>query len=279
MKDFSDFLVVSDIDGTLNNQMRKTPRVNTEAIYRFVHELNGNFTLASARGVESLWIHYRNLPNITTPAIVLNGAGIFDFTKKEMVWFNPIPESGIKVIEKAMKKFKSLEIAVLTDDMIYLVGSKFMAKCMMMLDSLTHKTCKNLDEVPKGKWGKVIFFCLPNLKNKIKDYVISRSASDLAYIDTGAMSFDMVNSTTHKGNAVLKLAEILGVPEGNIGAIGDYYNDLDMLKTVAHPACCKQAPEDIHAVCEYHACHCNDGAVADFLGYIEKTYSEKGEDV
>ena len=279
MKDFSDFLVVSDIDGTLNNQFRKTPKVNTEAINRFVHQLNGNFTLASARGVESLYIHYRNLPEVTTPAIVLNGAGIYDFTKKEMLWFNPVPESAYEVIEKGMKKFKSLEIGILTDDMIYLVRSRCMGKVMMMLDSLTHKTCKTLGEVPKGSWGKIIFFCLPNLKKKIKDYVVSLSGDDLAYIDTGSMSFDMVNSTTHKGNAVLKLAEILGVPENNIGAIGDYYNDLDMLKTVAHPACCEQAPQDIHSVCEYHACHCNNGAVADFLQYIEKNYSKKGEEV
>ena len=279
MKDFSDFLVVSDIDGTLNNQFRKTPKVNTKAIEHFVHTLNGNFTLASARGVQSLGLHYRNLPDVTTPAIVLNGAGIYDFTINEMLWFNSIPKSGVNVIEKAMEKFKSLEIGVFTDDMIYLVGSRFMGKAMMMLDSLTHKTCKTLDEVPKGKWGKVIFFCLPNLKAKIKEYVISQSGYDLAYIDTGSMSFDMVNSTTHKGNAVLKLAEMLGVPESNICAIGDYYNDLDMLKTVAHPACCEQAPEDIHAVCEYHACHCNKGAVADFLRYIEKTYSKKGEEV
>lgn len=272
VKDYSDWLVVSDIDGTLNNNLRRTPAVNTRAIDRFVHTLGGSFTLASARNVQSLRPHYMNLPGVKTPAIVLNGAGIYDFSSEKMIWFNSIPLSGKDIIERAMKRFPSLEVGVFTDDMIYLIRPRFLSPIMMALDSLEHKKCRSLDEVPEGRWGKVIFFCFPNLKKKIREFVLSLSSEDVSYIDTTSMSFDMVSSTTHKGNAILALAEILGIPSENIGAIGDYYNDLDMLKTVSHPACCKQAPEDIHEVCEYHACHCNDGAVADFLRYIEENY-------
>ncbi len=271
-KKYTDWLVVSDIDGTLNNNLRRTPKVNTKAIDRFVHTLGGSFTLASARNVQSLRPHYMKLPDVKTPAIVLNGAGIYDFTKEEMLWFNSIPLSGKEIIKKAMEKFPSLEIGVFTDDMIYLVRAEFLSPVMMMLDSLKHRKCGSIDEVPEGRWGKVIFYCLPNLKKKIKEYVSALSGDEISYIDTTAFSFDMVSSTTHKGNAVKVLAGLLKIPEQNIGAIGDYYNDLDMLKTVSHPACCKQAPDDIHKVCEFHACHCNKGAVADFLRYIEGNY-------
>ncbi len=271
-KDFSSWLVVSDIDGTLNNKLRKTPKVNTRAIDRFVHELGGNFTLASARNVQSLTPHYMNLPNVTTPAIVLNGSGIYSFSERKMLWFNPIPDSGVEIIRRAMEKFPVLEVGVFTHDMIYLIKPRLLSPAMMMADSLDHKKCSSIDEVPKCCHGKVIFYCYPWLKSKIKNFVKSISGDDVAYIDTSVVSFDMVNATTHKGNAVLKLAEILGVPEGNIGAIGDYFNDLDMLKTVPHPACCKQAPRELHEVAEFHACHCNEGAVADFLRYIEEKY-------
>lgn len=271
-KNYSDWLVVSDIDGTLNNKLRRTPKINTDAISSFVHKKGGHFTLASARNVQSLTPHYKNLPDVGTPAIVLNGAGIYDFNAEEMLWFNPIPDSGIRVIEKTLKKFRHLEVGIFTDDIIYLVNPKISSPVMMALDSLTHIKVKNVADVPKGRWGKVILFCLPWMKNKVKNYVMTISNNDLAYIDTSIGSFDMVNATTNKGNAVLKLAELLGIDKNNIGAIGDYYNDLDMLKAVSHPACCKQAPEELHKICEYVACHCNDGAVADFINYIYKTY-------
>ncbi len=271
-KKYADWLVVSDIDGTLNNTLRRTPKVNTQAIDRFVHTLGGSFTLASARNVQSLRPHYMKLPDVKTPAIVLNGAGIYDFSKEEMLWFNPIPDSGKGIIKKAMEKFPSLETGVFTDDMIYLVRAKILSPVMMKLDSLRHEKRDSIDDVPEGKWGKVIFYCFPDQKKNIKDYVCSLSGEELSYIDTTAFSFDMVSSSTHKGNAVKALAELLEIPEENIGAIGDYYNDLDMLKNVSHPACCKQAPDEIHKVCEFHACHCNKGAVADFLRYIEENY-------
>ena len=271
-KNYSDWLVVSDIDGTLNNQLRKTPKVNTDAIREFVHTKGGNFTLASARNVQSLEPHYKNLPDVKTPAIVLNGAGIYDFTANKMLWFNPIGPKGKEVITKAMKKFPMLEVGILTDEMIFLIRPRISAPVMMALDSLTHKKVRCIDDVPTGNWGKVIFYCMPWNKQKILDFVRNASDDTLAFIDTSSFSFDMVAYDTNKGTAVLKLAEILGINEDNIGAIGDYYNDLDMLKAVKHSACCKQAPEDIHSICEYSACHCNDGAVADFISYIYKNY-------
>ena len=81
VKNYSDWLVVSDIDGTLNNTLRRTPKVNTDAIDEFVYKKGGNFTLASARNVQSLEPHYKNLPDLSTPAFVLNGAGIYDYKK------------------------------------------------------------------------------------------------------------------------------------------------------------------------------------------------------
>ncbi len=271
-KNYSDWLVVSDIDGTLNHKLRFTPKVNIDAVNDFVHNKKGKFTLASARNVQSLAPHYKKMDNLTTPAIVMNGAGIYDFTEEKMIWLNAMPSESAEVIRKTVEKFPHLDIGIFTDDMIYLLRPKIASRVMMTLDSLTHKKVKSASEIPTENWAKVIFFTLPWMKKKVKDYVDSLNCPGVVYIDTTSASFDMVKENTNKGTAVLKLAEMLGISEENIGAIGDYYNDFDMLRTVRHPACCKQAPDDIQDVCEYVACHCNKGAVADFLNYIYKTY-------
>ena len=271
-KDFSDWLIVSDVDGTLINKKRKTPLVNLSAIKRFVKESGGNFTLASARGAESLGPHYRKLPGVKTPAIVLNGAGIYDYEKEKMLWFNPVPSCAVEIVNEAMRRFPLLEIGVFTEDMIYLVRPRILSVVMMKLDNLTHKKCSSYNDVPSADAGKIIFFCLPWQKKQIKDFVTSRSDDSLAYVDTTSMSFDMLNATTNKGNAIKVLAEILGVPMKNTCGIGDYYNDVDMFKAVGHAACCGNSPDELEELCEYRTCHCNDGAVADFIGYIEKNY-------
>lgn len=271
-KNYSDWLIVSDIDGTLNNKKRKTPERNTNAIKEFVHTDKARFTLASARNVQSMKPHYKKLPDVRTPVIVMNGAGIYDYENEKMLWFNSIKKSSAIVVEKALKKFSFLEIGIFTDDMIYLVRPRVLSPVMMMLDSLTHKRVKSLDEVPYGNWGKIIFFCLPFEKAKIKAFVSENMGGEHKLIDTTSMSFDLVDKDTNKGNAVGVLSEILGIEKERVAAIGDYYNDLDMLKSVSHPACAGQAPDDIKEICEFKACHCNKGAVADLIEYIKKTY-------
>lgn len=268
-KDLSGFLLVSDIDGTLNNKLRFTPKKNLEAIRRFTKELGGSFTLASARNVQSLYRHYKKLPDVKTPAIVLNGAGIYDFIKNKTIWYNPIPSGCEEAIGKALEAFPLLEVIVFTDEMTYLVRPKLASRIMLMIDPLEYKKCKSLDEVPKGNWGKVIFFCMPWNKNKIRQQLEKDKKAGMRYVDTSAISFDLINESTNKGNAVSVLADMLGTDKKNIGAIGDYFNDYEMLKSVSHPACCGQAPEELKKICEFHACHCNKGAVADFISYIE----------
>ena len=92
---------------------------------------------------------------------------------------------------------------------------------------------------------------------------------DLTLMSSSVASFEILARNTHKGTAVKKLAELIGIDENHVGAIGDYFNDYDMLKTVAVPACCGQAPKELKEISQFVSCHCNKGAVADFLEYIE----------
>ena len=85
-KNLSHWLVASDIDGTLNNKLRQLPKRNREAISRFILECNGNFTLASGRNVQSMRKHYERLPIAGTPAVILNGAGVYDYFNDEYIW-------------------------------------------------------------------------------------------------------------------------------------------------------------------------------------------------
>ncbi len=268
---YSDWLLVSDIDGTLNDKLMHLPSVNKEAISRYV-DMGGNFTLCSGRNLQSLSIHYKKL-GIKTPAIFLNGAGIYDFSTSEITYFNPITSKGEEIILDIFSRFKMLQLTVFGADIIYLVKrSCIYGLVISKIDKLNHKLCKKVSDVPRGVWGKVSFFGTRKLIKKVQN-IIKTEYND--YFDcflTSPFTLEIVNIGVNKGSGVKKLADKLGVSLENTAAIGDYYNDVDMLKTVAHPACCGQAPEDIKEISEYVACHCNNGAVADFINYLEKNY-------
>lgn len=271
-KDLSNWLVVSDIDGTLNNKFRQLPKRNYEAICRFVNECNGHFTLASGRNVQSMRKHYERLPIAGTPAVILNGAGVYDYSKEKMVHFTPINQKSVDLVFDIYKRFPSVEIEVLTDTNIYTLNAKIFAPIMVMADKLHYKHCKCVEEIPRENWGKVIFLGMPPLINAIKKYVATLDNTGANFMSSSISSFEMLEAGVHKGTALMKIAEMYNIEHKHTAAIGDYFNDYDMLKTVGLPACCGQAPKEMHEIAKFHACHCNRGAVADLLNYIMDDY-------
>ncbi len=268
----SKWLLVSDIDGTLNTKAMKLPESNKIAIRKFVDN-GGNFTLCSGRNLQSLSIHYEKL-GIDTPAIFLNGAGVYDFSKNDFIYFNPITEEGERVILNVLKAHKTLQLTVYSPEKLYLATWKCVyGRVISMLDKLNYELCKSVSDLPRGNWGKVSLFGTKGLINKLQLFFKNDTNKKLfECFKTSPYTLEVVNKGVNKGNAVLKLAEMLNVNKSNTAAIGDYYNDVEMLKMVAHPVCCGQAPDDIKAISEYVACHCNDGAVADFINYIQSNY-------
>lgn len=267
-KSFSNWLVVSDIDGTLNNKARKLPERNKTAIEKFVAQ-GGNFTLASGRNPKSMERHYKGLPISGTPAVVINGAGIYDFQKQEMIYFSPMNDEAMDIAVKAAKKFWTVDVVVVAKDIIYITGLGAFGKWFVVIDDLKHKHIYDIAKVPRENWGKVIFSGLPTDIKRVKKYFESLNSSELTLMSSSVASFEILAKDTNKGTAVLKLAEMLGIDKSNTAAIGDYFNDYDMLKTVGVPACCGQAPKELKEISEFVSCHCNNGAVADFLEYIE----------
>lgn len=269
-KTFENWLVVSDIDGTLNNKLRMLPKKNYEAIRKFT-EAGGNFTLASGRTVSSLKRNYdRVTPN--QPAVVLNGSGIYDYSKKEMLWRSTIGEDGQKFVRSVICEysdaFKSLDIGIYFDDYVYIVKNGLFGAGTMLIDK-AHYEVTNIDAVPKEGWMKVIFWGFPPTVNSLRRLIDRSNIKEkVNFMASSLWTMEMLAKDTHKGTAIMKLSDMLGIEKSHVAAIGDYYNDWDMLKTVGLPACAGQAPKPIHEICKYEACHCNNGCVADLLEYI-----------
>lgn len=274
-KNLSDWLVVSDIDGTLNNKLRQLPKRNREAINRFVLECNGNFTLASGRNVQSMRKHFENLPIAGTPAVILNGAGVYDYNHEKMLHFDAINDHAMDLVFELYKRFPLLEIEILTDKMIYTLNSRIFARVMVRADKLHYINCKHPEEIPRENWGKVIFLGMPDLIKRLRKYVDTLTDTRANFMSSSISSFEMLNEGVHKGTGVMKIAELYGIERSHTAAIGDYFNDYDMLKTVGLPACCGQAPKALHEIAKFHACHCNKGAVADLLEYIMNDCKEE----
>jgi hydroxymethylpyrimidine pyrophosphatase-like HAD family hydrolase len=80
---------------------------------------------------------------------------------------------------------------------------------------------------------------------------------------------------TNKGTGLQKLCEILNIKKGGCFAIGDYYNDLEMLKSADVSATMANAPDDLKSIVNFVGGTCLEGGVADFIEYLSKSEVQK----
>lgn len=267
-KDLSKWLIASDIDGTLNNKARRLVDRNYRAIHHFIDECGGNFTLASGRSPDSMRKHFKRLNIADGKAIVINGAGIYDFAKEEMIWSDPLNEHCIEMVRKSIEKYPFLAFQVISDKAVYLFRPTPSARILAENAQYPIKYFYNFDKIPKENWYKVIYTGFPIEMKLVARFIESMSNTTENLMFSSAWSYEMVNEGTNKGKAVLKLAEMLGIDKEHTAAIGDYFNDYEMLKQVGLPACCGQAPKGMKEISKLVTCHCNEGAVADLIEYI-----------
>lgn len=273
-KGLSHWLLASDIDGTINDKSRKLVKRNYDAIHKYINEYGGNFTLASGRSPDSMRKHFKRLDIPDGKAIVINGAGIYDFAQEKMIWSSPLNDKCIDFIRKTAKKYPTISFQVISDKVVYIFRPTVSSRLLAINAKYPIKYFYSFEAIPKENWYKVIFTGLPPALKLVHKYIVSMSSTTENLMFSSAWSYEVVNEDTNKGKAVLKLAELLGLDKENTTAIGDYFNDYEMLRSVAFPACCGQAPKEMKKISKLVTCHCNNGAVADLIEYMIKNFSK-----
>ena len=275
---FSDMLVVSDIDGTILQAGYGIPKENIDAIDSFI-EAGGLFTGATGRSTESVekyieWLRF------SAPAILCNGGLIYDFQRRRVLYEKTLDSSIIDVIEDIKKNFDSVGIEIHRGGKIIAVK---MNEFVLSHTALEHISFTLMDLASVGgEWNKILFADTPENTVKIKRFVEKRQKTDAVYkrfefIQTSASYFEVLPAGVNKGEGLKKLAEILNIDIKKTVAIGDYENDLPLLKVAGYSAAVADASAEVRSHVDVTVKSCLQGGVAELLesmntihdGYIQ----------
>ena len=270
---FDNCLIASDIDGTLLTNNYINPK-NLEKIEFFMSE-GGCFSLSTGRSVGAINPVLRKLKKIS-PCIVANGCMIYDYQKRCLLYEDTIPECDYHLARQICDCGLNVGCEIHCGEFVYTLSRTSEIDDHQTYEGLTSDDV-DFNTVCKYNWNKTIFtFDSFEEREEIKN-MISRTSHNSTFVETAAEIggrlrpyFEQLPKGVSKASALLKLAEILNIKKGNIFAIGDYYNDLEMLKAADISAVPSESPDDIKLIADYITVSCNDGAVADFIDYLTK---------
>ncbi|MDR1409768.1 MAG: HAD family hydrolase [Oscillospiraceae bacterium] len=271
----STWLCTSDVDGTLVTAVGAImPKRNKTAIARF-RSLGGQFTIASGRSAPSVAKLMDRLRLTDIPAIVLNGAGVFDSASGKMLRYHPIPKEGTALAFALCRKFPRVQFHVHRQHSTHFWNLHTTSFFASSIDRQPRHFHRSLADFPQDGWGKGIFYGSARSIIELRDYCRSLTNVPLSFMETSSISFEVLAPGVHKGSALLELAELLGIDAEHTAAIGNYDNDAGLLACAAVTAAPSNSPESFKALAQHIVSTDAKGAVADFLAILEDKLVQK----
>ncbi len=262
---FNNMLLVSDLDGTLIGRNMKVPNINIHAIQEFTKK-GGLFACATGRTELNAVPFMEGLPK-DNPWILYNGSALYDFNKNEFIKKNILDDDLIRPLIDKVSKELNLNIQIFTGGAFYVLEGEH-------TDNLLEREKQNyikttLEKIPKG-WFKVLFHGDNAPLDELTSLIESYYNDKLHYMRSSSVYLEITPKGVNKGSALLDLKEILKDRVHTVATIGDFGNDVELLQLGDISA----APENAHPsaknVAKYMVCDVDEGAVADFIGLIEK---------
>ena len=93
------------------------------------------------------------------------------------------------------------------------------------------------------------------------------------FLRTNTIYYEIMPQGVSKASGLERLCARLALPMENVIFIGDYYNDLDLMRLAGHSVAVANAPRDVQAQAdEVTMSRCADGGVGEYLYKLVKRY-------
>lgn len=259
----SELLFATDMDDTILDSQKRISARNREAIAAFEAQ-GGRFTIATGRAVPATEPYVKEL-GLTLPVILYNGAAIYDYKEERFVWTAALPPESREYFREIMDAYPMIGAEILMGEDIYVLRKNEHICRHVDIEKLEY-TEVTADELPDG-WFKILFVMDEDLLDEVWDFIQGRHYEGVDFVKSSVNYLEMMPSGVSKGKTLLRLAEILGIrPENTIG-IGDYNNDIELIRDTGLGFAVENAPAEVRAVADQIAPDCNHDAVAWALAY------------
>ena len=268
MQTLHDYLVFCDMDNTLLTAKEGIPSCNRTVIKLFT-ELGGRFTVATGRPPASIRAALGDI-KLSLPAISCNGSLIYDFSTDTILRRATLDrKQATLAIADVIRQFPRIGVEVMAHagDMFVVQANEY-THAHQVDEKIPSVACP-LDSVPDG-WVKVVFASDPETIRTLSQYAKTRYyGRENYFLATNNIYFEIMPGGVGKASGLRDLCTLLGEPLQKTIVIGDYYNDLEIMRTAGHSVAVANAPAEVKAAAdEVTTCTCSDGAVGEYLYHL-----------
>ncbi len=264
MNRFQGKLLVCDMDGTLLNSNREVSPENKAALFDFVKR-GGYFSVATGRDEVSVGRFLADLP-INLPVIVYNGAAIYDYSVKSIVWSKYLDSGIYPIVVELMSAFPDSGVEIYHGSRIFVLKENEATRAQIQRDYFI--PCYAPVDKIDFPWKKIILAWDPEKLNDVEAFLRSRQIP-YRFFYSQPDFIEILHPEASKGHALRELAALYGITRESIITMGDNMNDLEMLQYAATGIAVSNAHPRLIAAADICCGHHDDSAVAEVIRWLE----------
>ena len=270
----SEYLVICDMDNTLLTAKEGLPPCNRTVIRLFT-ELGGRFTVATGRPPASIRAAMQGI-ELSVPAISCNGALLYDLSRDTVLYRATLDRAqAAAAIADILPKFPRLGVEVMAGNgEMYVLQANEYTHAHQVDEQLGSIACP-IECVPDG-WVKVVFAADPETIRKLGQYAKTRYyGRDNYFLPTNSIYLEIMPVGVSKATGMHTLCDLMGLPTKQTIVIGDYYNDLELMRQAGYAVAVANAPAEVKASADtVTTCTCAEGAVGEYLYQLIRSKTE-----
>lgn len=266
MGKFDGILFCTDLDGTLYKNDKTVSKENLEAIEYFKSE-GGLFTFITGR-VPKTSAKICEIIKPNAPYGCINGGGIYDAERDEYLWaatLNDVTE----LINSVWFELPEIGIQVNTKNEVYFIKDNSAMVYFRAVTGLPNIS-KKFEDI-KEPILKIVFADekeenILRLEKLLKNHP---EGKNFDFIRSERRLYEILPKGASKGNLLLRLADLLGIDKNRTIAVGDYNNDISMIKCAGIGFAVSNARDSVKEVADRITVSNEENAIAAIVKEID----------
>ena len=240
-------LVAVDLDGTLLDSSRQVSARNRQAIKDML-DAGRIFSISTGRPLQGITT-FIDMIGADLPVIIYNGA--MAITSKTKTILHECAMEGAPA--EAVVRFgreHGTNVFVYAGGELYVAEINQPVKDYMKVIGIAPNVTHDLSKIAAKGVTKVLFRDTPDKIAALQNAIKPHFEGKVNYFTSWPNLLEFVNINTSKGVAMQKIGEHYGIAQTEMMAIGDSYNDADMIRYAALGVAMGNAPQQIKDIAD-----------------------------
>lgn len=262
-------LLYTDLDRTLlieENGILSVSAGNIAAIKNFT-ESGGYFGIASGRNLDQAKSFLKPiLPYINLPFVLSNGTAIFDHVTEELLFSAHIEKAFIEAFLSYYKTRDDFIFVAATYNGYLVIQRPISPKLpevnfppiyVTEAELFTYQILKVMAFIKEENFETLI----ADIKAFVAPFNMNVEPSEKQFIE-------IIGPTIDKGSGIQQVLKSLPFNDYQLNTIGDFYNDISMLKLADYSAAPRDAAEEVKEIADVIVARHDEDAVSEFISLI-----------